>query len=128
MADLDASCFVIDCLPNCTPELMRDNYIRFFQILRDKNPQVPILLVENLHYSHMAFSTSVNETVNAKNTLLQEMYRELKKKGDRRVYYLKADNLIGNDLEPSVDGVHLTDLGFLRLAQNMYPVIRKLIR
>jgi len=128
MADLDASCFVIDCLPNCTPELMRENYIRFFQILRDKNPQVPILLVENLHYSHMAFSTSVNETVNAKNTLLQEIYRELKKKGDRRVYYLKADNLIGNDLEPSVDGVHLTDLGFLRLAQNMYPVIRKLIR
>lgn len=128
MAGLDASCFVIDCLPNCTPELIRENYLRFFQILRDKNPDVPILLVENLLYSHMAFSTSVNETVSAKNKLLMEMYRDLKKKGDRRVYYLKADNLIGNDLEPSVDGVHLTDLGFLRLAENMYPVIRKLIR
>jgi len=41
---------------------------------------------------------------------------------------MKANKLIGTDFEGTVDGVHLTDLGFLRISQNLYPVIRKLIK
>lgn len=128
MAGIDASCFVIDCLPNVGPEQMKEKYLRFFEIIRKKNPGTPILLVENLHYTHGNFDPKVSSLIREKNALLGSFYKELKKKDDRNIYYLKADGLIGDDLEGTVDGVHLTDLGFKRLAENMYPVIRKIIK
>jgi hypothetical protein len=41
---------------------------------------------------------------------------------------MKAEKLIGTDCEATVDGVHLTDLGFQRISQNLSPVIKKLIK
>ena len=52
----------------------------------------------------------------------------MKRKGDRKLYYVSAKGLTGTDLEESVDGVHLTDLGFYRYSQNIYPLLRKLLR
>ncbi len=128
MAGIDASCFVIDCLPNVGPEQMKEKYLRFFEIIRGKNPGTPILLVGNLHYTHGTFDPKVSSLILEKNTLLKSYYNELKKKGDRNIYYLKADGLTGDDLEGTVDGVHLTDLGFKRLAENMYPVLKKILK
>ncbi|MGV8139791.1 MAG: SGNH/GDSL hydrolase family protein [Mangrovibacterium sp.] len=128
MATIDASCFVIDCLPNVNPAQMKEKYLRFFALIRDKNPDTPILLVENLHYTHGAFDPMVSSLIKEKNDLLRSYYNELKKQGDRDVFYLRADGLTGDDLEGTVDGVHLTDLGFKRLAENMYPVLKKIVR
>jgi len=128
MAGIDASCFVMDCLPNCTKEQMNEKYVRFIEIIREKKPNVPILMVENILFPHMYFSQSVFKNIREKNECLKKIYLELKSKGDRHIYYLKADKLIGDDYESTVDGVHLTDLGFLRMAQNMYPVVKKLVR
>lgn len=128
IATIGASCFVIDCLPNVNPAQMREKYLQFFAFIREKNPKTPILLVENLHYTHGAFDPMVSSLIKEKNDLLKSYYDELKKKGERNIYYLKADGLTGDDLEGTVDGVHLTDLGFKRLAENMYPVLKKIVR
>lgn len=128
MANIDASCFVIDCLPNCTVAQMNEKYAPFLAIIREKRPYVPVLLVGNILFPHMYFDQSILTTVQEKNSNLQNIFDGQKAKGDRNIYYLKADKLIGNDFEGSVDGVHLTDLGFLRISQNLYPVIRKLIK
>jgi len=128
MADIDASCFVIDCLGNVTVAQMNEKFVRFLEILRVKKPNIPILLVENIHFPYMYFDQAVFSEVEGKNATLQRIYSGQKKNGDRNIYYMKADKLIGNDFEGTVDGVHLTDLGFLRISQSMYPVIRKLIK
>lgn len=128
MGDIDASCFVIDCLPNVTTNQINEKYHRFLEIIREKKPQTPVLLVENILYPHMYFDKNVFSLIGDKNKTLKKIYTTRKEKGDRHLYYLKAGNLIGKDSEGTVDGVHLTDLGFLRMAQNMYPVIHKLIR
>jgi lysophospholipase L1-like esterase len=52
----------------------------------------------------------------------------LKNKGYKNIHYVKAEGLTGNDLEETVDGVHLTDLGFSRMAESLYPVIRKHVK
>jgi hypothetical protein len=36
--------------------------------------------------------------------------------GDKNLFYLKGDRLIGDDGEGTVDGSHPTDLGFMRQA------------
>jgi lysophospholipase L1-like esterase len=126
MSGIDASCFVIDCLPNVSTGQMNEKYIPFIDIIRKRNPHVPILLVENIAYPFMYFDGAVNSSINEKNILLRKIYIE-KKKADKNIYYMKADNLIGNDYEGTVDGIHLTDLGFIRMSESLYPVIRKLI-
>lgn len=128
MADIDASCFVMDCLPNVTVAQMNEKYVRFLEIIRKKKPDVPILLVETILFPHMYFDQSVYSLLHEKNALLKKIYTEQKKKNDKHIYYQKADQLIGTDFEPTVDGIHLTDLGFLRMSENLYPVIRKLIK
>lgn len=128
LANIDASCFVIDCLPNVNPKQMREKYIRFVEIIRAKHPEVPLVLVETLHYSSMYYDQHMASVISEKNLLLRELYQEMKRKGDRKLYYVSAKGLTGTDLEESVDGVHLTDLGFYRYSQNIYPLLRKLLR
>lgn len=128
MTEIDASCYVIDCLPNVTDQLMKEKYEHFIDILRKKRPDVPILLVENILYPHMVFDQKVNFTIKEKNTLLRNIWKTRKKLGDKNLYYAESEGIIGIDQEGTVDGVHLTDLGFLRMSQNLYPEIRKLIK
>jgi len=128
MAEIDASCFVIDCLPNVNVAQMNEKFVRFVEIIREKHPEVPILLVETILFPHMYFDQTVFSLLHEKNATLQKIYSGLKKQGDRQLYYMPAGKLIGTDNEATVDGVHLTDLGFLRMSENLYPVIRKLIK
>lgn len=128
MATIPASCFVMDCLPNVSIAQMNEKYARFLEIIREKQPETPIILIENILYPHMYFDQKLFALLNEKNELLKQIFQEEKKKGDKNIFYVKADNLIGDNQEATVDGVHLTDLGFLRMAENLYPVLQKRIK
>ena len=52
----------------------------------------------------------------------------MKADGDAAVYYVPTGSLLGNDGEDTVDGTHPTDLGFLRMAEGMAPVLREALR
>lgn len=128
MATIDASCFVIDCLPNVSVQQMNEKYARFLEIIREKHPTTPILLIESILFTHINFDRKIDAVVKEKNKTLVKIYKEQKEKGDKNIYYQKADNLIGNDLEATVDGIHLTDLGFIRMAEQLYPRLKKLVK
>ncbi|MCE4562992.1 SGNH/GDSL hydrolase family protein [Maribellus sp. CM-23] len=128
MATIDASCFVIDCLPNVTADLMKEKYDRFLEIIREKKPATQIIMVENILYPHMYFDQNVHKAVVDKNITLKQIFDAQKKKGDQNIYYVKADDLIGHSQETTVDGVHLTDFGFVQLADQLYPVLKKHVK
>ncbi|MFA7043491.1 MAG: SGNH/GDSL hydrolase family protein [Bacteroidales bacterium] len=52
-------------------------------------------------------------------------YDRLRKNGDKNIYYLPSHNFLGNDGEATVDGIHLTDLGFERFSEKLYQAIKK---
>lgn len=128
MSEIDASCFVMDCLPNVNVEDINDRYVKFLEIIRSKHPETPVIMVENILYPHMYFDQNVFNTIKSKNERINKIYKTLKKEGDKNLYYVQADNLIGDNQEATVDGVHLTDLGFLSYAENIYPVLHKRIK
>lgn len=128
MATIPASCFVMDCLPNVTVAQMNEKYQRFLEIIRAKNPETPIILVESILFPHMYFDQTVFALLKDKNETLQRIFKENKSRGDKNIYYVKADKLIGDSQEATVDGVHLTDLGFQIMADELYPVLRKRIK
>ena len=124
----DAALYVIDCLPNVTPEQIEERLVPFVDIIRTENKEIPILFVENIEYTTTVFDQNRNMAWNAKNAALDKQFGVLKEKGHKNIYYLDSENLIGADGEGTVDGTHLTDVGFMRIADALYGKIKLLAR
>jgi len=54
--------------------------------------------------------------MNEKNQALRTEFDKLVKAGMKDLIYISAAGSIGTDSEGTVDGTHLTDLGYLRYA------------
>ena len=128
MALSDASLFLLDFVPNVDEQQIIDKTEKFVNILRAKHPTTPIVIVGTIEFPHSRFDTKMATLLKAKNQALEAMCKKMKKSGVKNIYYVNPDKLIGSDGEGTVDGIHLTDLGFIRFAENIYPVIRKYLK
>ena len=116
LSEIDARIFVIDCLPNMRNDEVDEKALVFVEILRQSCPDVPILLVDsNFKQNGWILSGKIEKTKTYRN-----VYEHFFTAGDENIFYLKGDGIVGLDSEASVDGIHLTDLGFMRLAKNIY--------
>jgi hypothetical protein len=127
MAELDPAAYVLDSLPNLTPEETAGRVPPFYRTLRAAHPSTPIVLVENVAYTQSGFVESRKTTYTSKNQALRAFYAKLRGEGDRNVYYVRAEELFGADGEDTVDGTHPTDLGFLRMGRTMARVLTPLL-
>jgi len=117
IAGIDASFYVIDCVPNMkSPEMIHENMIPMVKILREQQPDIPILFVESVLFMKSFVNESYQTGIEGKNEALREEYNKLKEMGYKNLYYTGVEGAIGDDQEGTVDGVHFTDLGFLRFA------------
>lgn len=117
LAELDAEAYVIDCLPNMTPELVKERVVPFVQYLKEKRPNTVVILVESITYENAWINDSRGKVVQEKNQNLREAFMQLKDGGMNELFLLPSEGIIGDDHEATVDGAHFTDLGFLRYAE-----------
>lgn len=127
MAELDPAVYVLDCLPNMTAELVAQNVEPFVNTLREAHPDTPIVLMEQAPNQAATVLPGPREVVVTKNRELRKAYERLMAKGVGGVTYVPGDKLLGNDDDATVDGVHATDLGFVRMADTLEPVLRKVL-
>lgn len=127
LAELDPAVYVLDPLPNMTADLVRERVEPFIQILRHAHPRTPIVLVENLEYPDGAVVPARRDSYAMPNAELRKIYERLAR-GDKKLFYVSAKGLIGDDGEGTVDGIHPTDLGAMRLADHMAPVLRRALK
>ena len=125
IAQREASLIVIDCIPNCTRQQVLDRLEKFIEIVRAGHPDVTILLVEQFIFTHARFDRSSYQALREKNEAVHEVFNRIVERGDRNIYLIPASEIKGLDGEATVDGVHFTDLGFMRFAEFLYPIIRK---
>lgn len=116
ISGIKASFYVIDCLPNMTPQQVTDSVMPLAKAIRAKNPLTPIVFVENIEYARIPFEANVKKSFEAKNAALKTEFDKLQKEGVKGLYYISSANAIGADNEGTVDGTHMTDLGFMRYA------------
>jgi lysophospholipase L1-like esterase len=51
-----------------------------------------------------------------------------KNEGDEHIYFLDGSGVLGDDYdECTVDGVHPNDLGSMRIAEGLYPVLATIL-
>jgi lysophospholipase L1-like esterase len=128
IAEIDASVFVMDCLPNCTAAEVTERTAPLVAIWRKAHPTTPIVLVEDRTYSNAYLVASSRQRNDTSRAALRAEYEKLLKAGDRNLHYIAGETLLGSDSEDTVDGSHPTDLGFLRQAEAMEKVLGPLVK
>ncbi|TCO93761.1 SGNH-like hydrolase/esterase family protein [Bacteroides heparinolyticus] len=127
LTGVDASLFVLDFVPNASVIQIQERADRFYSIIRSRHPDTPILFVEDPIFTHSALDTKIANEIKAKNEALGAFFRSLKQRGERHIYFLSSRDIIGHDGEATVDGIHFTDLGFMRYAEVLYPICNALL-
>lgn len=127
MGEREASLYVLDFMPNVNAEMVNEKMEKFYHILRRKAPNTPILFIENPIFPLAANKKSMNEAIIAKNEALNHIFKKLSTE-DKNIFILPFTDMIGIDNEATVDGIHFTDLGFMRYAENLMPILKLLIK
>lgn len=124
----DPGLFFLEYVPNASAEDIDNKGEQFFRILRDAHPDVPVIFVEDIIFPYSIFENKVLAEVTRKNISQKNLFKRLKKSGEKNIYYIKAEGLLGCDGEATVDGTHFTDLGAYRYVENVLPTIRKALK
>jgi lysophospholipase L1-like esterase len=125
LAELDPAAYVLDPLPNMFPEDVERRLPEFIAILRGARPTTPILLVESPLYPNIELVKTGAARVNDSNERLRRVFARQQAQGDRKISLIPACDLTADGGEATVDGVHPTDLGFVRLADSIEPYLRQ---
>ena len=125
LAEISASAYIIDCLPNMekmSAEEISDRTLTLVKKLRSKRPATPIILVEDHTLSTANFTGRI--IVNKSRVGLKKAYQQLLKGGFKEILYIPGDGLLGYDNEATIDGLHPSDLGMFRYCEVMEPVLQ----
>lgn len=123
----DVDVFLLDPVPNCT-EMMCDTLTyNFVKTLRALRPDVPIVMLEGPIYPYARYDSFFGKYLPKKNDAFRRNYERLKSENPNNLYYVTSEGLDGPEDDGTVDGIHLTDLGFLHYANKMIPILRPLL-
>ncbi|HZG83393.1 SGNH/GDSL hydrolase family protein [Paenibacillus sp.] len=131
IADIeDPALYVLDYEGNTgAPENIAGSLPVFVQLLRERHPNVPILVVSRIRNSVDLFYEDKRELSEARRRIQREYVMSRRAGGDSQIHFLDGSALLGEEYaeECTVDGKHPTDLGFMRIAQALKPAIEKLV-
>ncbi|WP_168120022.1 SGNH/GDSL hydrolase family protein [Paenibacillus sp. HB172176] len=127
----DPALFVLDYEANAVSvELYEETLPAFIRILREAHPDVPILVVSKIKFAAEFCKRDLLEKRLGMKKIALRTIEQLEKEGARQLHFFDGEQLLGEEdfYECTVDGVHPTDLGFLRMADNLSPALRQLLQ
>lgn len=136
LAEVDASCYVLDCLWNMEEvfptrddddlrsagvsnkvQFVMARYEPFVRRLRKLRPDVPIVFAEQCSVftsKQMPYDFAIHD-----------VFLRLKEEGWNGLHYVPKEKMYVGDREGTVDGCHPNDWGMFSLAEAFAPVIRE---
>ena len=127
LAEVDASAYVLDCLPNLGPRQVAERTEPFVRALRAKRPSTPIVMVEDRVNANAGFLPGRARHHADNHAAFRAAFDQLTASGVRGLTYVQDAPFLGEDGEATVDGSHPTDLGMVRYADALEPILRSLI-
>lgn len=125
ISEIKASVYVIECLQNMNIKQVKERVLPLVKIIRKKQPSTPIIFVENMMYKTAFLDKTIETELIQENLALKNEYDKILKNGFQNIFYIEDMKADGMDNEGTVDGVHLTDLGFLRYANYIIENFKK---
>lgn len=121
----DPGVFVLDYVPNANKDQIDERAEKFYRILRDAHPNVPIIFMEIPNYPPRVFDQGAERNCQGRNEAQRRVFNKLKKAGEKKIFFISSDGMLGEDGEATVDGTHFTDLGMMRYVDHVFPTIEK---
>ncbi len=121
---LSMSAFVMDYDHNAdTPAFLAATHEPFFKIVRNMQPELPILLISRPNTDFDPAEAAANFAT------VKRTYDNARAAGDRKVWLIDGHTLFGTDQRDActVDLCHPTDLGFYRMYATVLPVLREML-
>ena len=122
--NIKCSIFVYDYDHNApNVEHLEKTHERFFLHFRKHHPNVPVVMVSKPDFDLYPDASAQRRAV------VKRTYRNAKKNGDENVYFVDGQKLFGREDRENcfVDGCHPNDLGFYRMAKEIYKTVKKLV-
>ena len=116
MADLDMCAFVSDYDHNASDEILVATHKKMYMKIREKHPGIPYIIVSRADVD----SWTGYDRAAWRREVILETYNYARANGDNNVYFIDGESIYGrgNFRECyTVDGVHPTDSGFVRMAE-----------
>jgi lysophospholipase L1-like esterase len=129
LSEIDASLYVVDCMPNMNGQLTAEIFSRTVdgvKSLRRAHADTPILLVEHSGYVNDGTSAVAERSYRSSNAELLRAYRQLEADGVQGLYYLTHDE-IGLQMDDMVEGIHPNEMGMRRYADAYLKKIRRIM-
>lgn len=127
MAEMEGvGMYLLDPVPNCTLNMCDSLTYDFVKIIADAHPQTPIIMVEGPIYPYSRYDSVMGPYLKSKNDAFRSNYEKLVADGYTNIYYVDSVDLDGVEDDGTVDGIHLTDLGFRHYADKLRPVLEQL--
>lgn len=111
--------FVFDYDHNApTVEHLRNTHEAFFLRIREKNPNLPIIMMSR---------PGRTERFEERREIVKSTYENAVARGDENVYFIDGQTFFGDKDRNLclVDNIHPNDLGFYRMAEVIEPIIKK---
>jgi len=130
LAEIDASIFILDCIPNMNslpPEEIASRVENCVRVIRQKHPATPIVLVEGRTHANAWLVPANREKNETAQAVLRATHEKLVAAGVPALTYVPDARLLGDDDEATVDGSHPTDLGLRRQTDRLLPLLKPLL-
>ncbi|HTN19549.1 MAG TPA: SGNH/GDSL hydrolase family protein [Pelobium sp.] len=128
LAKIPADVYVLDCVPNPTPQQIKERSYPFIKYLRSQKPEIPIIMMESVYRETAHWNNKTKTMVEQQNQAFKNTYNKLYAENQKHLYYITSDKLIGTDHEATIDGTHLTDLGFMRISETVMKHLKLVLK
>ncbi len=121
IADIPMSLFVYDYDCNApNPEHLEKTHKAMFDIIRDKQPEVPIIIMTAPNLKHKDYDDRY--------AVIYATYQSAVKRGDKNVYFIDGRDMVySHDADiMTVDTVHPNDFGFFCMAEAVEKVLKEM--
>lgn len=121
IASLSMSMLCMDYDHNApTPAYLSATHKPFFRIVRERRPELPILLLSRPGSGRNSSDTDERFEI------IRATYEEARNRGDQNVYLLDGRRFFDGSMREActIDGIHPNDLGFSRMTDAILPVIQ----
>ena len=108
-----------------TLEHYEDTHYPFYKIIRDKNPNLPIIIMTPPYCPYIKNTKDIKRLTGIR-AIAMNTYLKAQTQGDKNVYFIDGFEALGGaeSQECTVDGIHPTDLGFYNMAKALQPVLK----
>ncbi len=136
IAGLDMSVLVMDYDANApTVEHLRKTHYPFYKTIRDKNPDLPIILISHTSaiYGAYYYKSAVSEKWGdfaSRKAVIKETYDRAVSGGDKNIFFIDGSDIFSGEEwdAATVDGTHPNDFGFFRFAIHLEKYLKPLVR